>query len=76
MRALTGFHVTVKTARKTGLRGLRRRRRRTTRRDKKKINQGMCLEKDQMALCCTSSELDRAVDGLVTHFAKHLSFVF
>jgi hypothetical protein len=24
----------------------------------------------------TSSELEREVDGLVTHFAKHLSFVF
>jgi hypothetical protein len=24
----------------------------------------------------TSSELEREVEGLVTHFAKHLSFVF
>jgi len=24
----------------------------------------------------TSSELDREVEGLVTHFAKHFSFVF
>ena len=43
---------------------------------KKKKNRSGDVSKEIRRMYGTSSELDREDDGLVTHFAKHLSFVF